>query len=212
MKQKNIQHSAITGGTGNRERVENDFYATPPESTHALFDNYKFPKDKIYLEPCCGKGHISEVIKDRIIDRDDHSLLCSYDLIDYDYFDCDGVDIDAETTNYNILEFDEYHWDICITNPPFKQAESILSNLIEQSKDGNIICLFLKIQFLEGLARRKLFEQHPPKEVLVFSKRQSPYRNGSPVDENGKPWSSAMCFCWFIWEVGFTGKPTIKWI
>ena len=200
MKQKNIQHSAITGGTGNRERVENDFYATPPESTHTLFDNYDFPLNANYLEPCCGQGHISKVIEQRT--HNQNTTIQNYDLVDYNY----GISgIDATTHTYQ-------NWNVCITNPPFIVAESIISNLIQQSEKGNIICMFLKIQFLEGIKRRHLFDTNPPKEVLVFSQRQSPYRNGNPLDEKGERWSSVMCFCWFIWEVGFTGKPTIKWI
>lgn len=30
--------------------------------------------------------------------------------------------------------------------------------------------------------------------------------------ENGKKWNSTMCFAWFIWEKGFSGEPTIRWI
>lgn len=37
-------------------------------------------------------------------------------------------------------------------------------------------------------------------------------RNGSEVDENGKPWSSTMCFAWFVWERNFEDLPTVEWI
>ncbi len=72
--------------------------------------------------------------------------------------------------------------------------------------------MFAKIQLLESEKRRELFEDYPPKYVYVFSKRVNPWRNGSPVDEKGKPWSSTMCFAWFVWEVGFKGEPIIRWI
>ena len=57
-----------------------------------------------------------------------------------------------------------------------------------------------------------MFENTPLKTVYVFSKRQNPLRNGSPVDENGKKWASTMCFAWFVWEHGYAGKPTIEWL
>ena len=72
--------------------------------------------------------------------------------------------------------------------------------------------MFLKIQFLEGNKRKLFFEETPPKTVYVFSKRQNPLRNGEALDEKGKPWSSTMCFAWFVWEKGYSGKTTIEWI
>ena len=78
--------------------------------------------------------------------------------------------------------------------------------------DGGKIAMFLKIQFLEGAKRREMFKKYPPKYIYVFVKRQAPWNNGSPVDEKGKPWSSTMCFAWFVWEKGFTGEPIVRWL
>lgn len=63
-----------------------------------------------------------------------------------------------------------------------------------------------------GLGMRQVLEYIAPKAVYVFSKRVNPLRNGLEVDENGKPWSSTMCFAWFVWEHGYTGEPCIRWI
>jgi hypothetical protein len=61
--------------------------------------------------------------------------------------------------------------------------------------------------------KRATFMQNSPlRTVYVFKARQNPLRNGSPVDENGKRWASTMAFAWFVWEVGYAGKPTIEWI
>ena len=72
--------------------------------------------------------------------------------------------------------------------------------------------MFAKIQLLEGIGRKELFEKNPPKYIYVFRNRINPLRNGNPLDEKGKPWASTMCFAWFIWEVGFKGEPTIRWL
>ena len=74
------------------------------------------------------------------------------------------------------------------------------------------VAMFCKIQLLEGVSRRDMFKNTPLKTVYVFSKRQSPLRNGSSVDENGKKWASTMCFAWFVWEHGYKGNPEIKWL
>lgn len=38
-----------------------------------------------------------------------------------------------------------------------------------------------------------MWENTPIKTIYVFSKRVNPMRNGSEVDEKGKPWASTMC-------------------
>ena len=93
---------------------------------------------------------------------------------------------------------------------PFSLAKEFAEKALEVST-GKVI-LFAKIQFLEGRQRKDFFATHPPKAVYVFSKRVNPLRNGLEVDENGKPWSSTMCFAWFVWEHGYTGEPCIRWI
>ena len=74
--------------------------------------------------------------------------------------------------------------------------------------NGYYVIMFLKIQFLEGKERRKLFDKYPPKYVYVNSARQICYLNG----DDSKKMSSAACYCWFVWEKGFKGEPIIRWI
>lgn len=68
--------------------------------------------------------------------------------------------------------------------------------------------MFLKLTFLEGQARRKLFEENPPKIVYVFSKRVKCAKNGNFENIS----SSAVAYAWFIWVKGFKGEPVIRWI
>lgn len=53
----------------------------------------------------------------------------------------------------------------------------------------------------------ELFEKYPPKKIYIFTNRVNCGKNGVFGKE-----SSAVCYCWFIWEKGFTGKPTVDWI
>jgi hypothetical protein len=91
-------------------------------------------------------------------------------------------------------------------------AQEFLEKSFTLLNESGQIAMFLKIQFLEGQKRKLLFKKYPPKVIYVFSTRQSPWNNGSQVDETGKPWASTMCFAWFVWEMGFIGDPIIKWI
>ena len=99
--------TSLAGGSVNYERVENDFYATDPQSTIALLEIANISGNSFY-EPCCGAGHISEVLLDYFPDA---THICS-DLVDRGY--CDG----------NTLDFikdapivDKVDW--IITNPPY---------------------------------------------------------------------------------------------
>lgn len=193
----NLKGCSLAGTSLTRERAENDYYATPYESTRALLDIEKFEGD--FIEPCVGGGHIAEILKEYYPDRE----VVGVDLIDRGYKN-------TIVSNYFDYKFDgDYN---IVTNPPYSLAQEFLEHSMEQVKDGKKIAMFLKIQFLEGAKRRELFKKYPPKYIYVFSKRQNPWRNGSPIDENGKPWSSTMCFAWFVWEKGYKGYPTINWI
>ena len=97
-----------------------------------------------------------------------------------------------------------------ITNPPFNLFTEFLEKALLVAK--NKVILFGKLQALEGQKRGTFMQNTPLRTVYVFKARQNPLRNGSAVDENGKPWSSTMAFAWFVWEKGYLGKPTIEWI
>jgi len=192
-----LKGTSLVGGSVNYERVDNDFYATSYESTYALFNVEEF-QPTTFLEPCCGQGHISKVIEEMF----PNANIESTDLIDRGY---GKGDVDFLTTEYN------KKYDYIITNPPYSLAQEFIEKSL--SITNKKVAMFLKIQFLEGIGRYNFFKNTPLKIVHVFSARQDPWRDGSPVNPTtGKKWGSTMCFAWFIWEHGYKGEPTIKWI
>ena len=199
MSKEVLSGTNLAGMSTTRERVECDYYATPYQATEMLLDEVKFSGN--FLEPCVGGGHIVDVIKKYYPDE------CVYgvDLVDRGY---------PNTLVADFLKHDflGQKFDNVVTNPPYSLAQEFLEKSMEVVNDGGKIAMFLKIQFLEGAKRREMFKKYPPKYIYVFSKRQNPWRNGSPVDEKGKPWSSTMCFAWFVWEKGFTGEPIVRWL
>lgn len=179
------------------EREVNDFYATDPDTLeiflNALNRDGVCLHDKIW-EPACGQGHLSEVLKE-------HGYkVISTDLIDRNY--CDEQYDFLNDNRYTFFDGD------ILTNPPYKYAEEFVEKGLELVRPGDKVIMLLKIQFLEGKARRELFEKYPPKYVYVNSARQTCYING----DMSKKMSSASCYCWFVWEKGFTGQPIIRWI
>lgn len=194
---KNLKGTNLAGMSTTRERVEDDYYATPYEATRMLLDNVDFKGG--FLEPCVGGGHIANVIKEY-----SNSEVFGSDLVDRGY--PDTLIADFLTHNFN-SKFDNI-----ITNPPYSLAQEFLEKGMNVINNDGKIAMFLKIQFLEGAKRRGMFSKYPPKYIYVFSKRQNPWRNGIAVDEKGKPWSSTMCFAWFVWEKGFAGEPVVRWL
>ena len=194
---ENIKGGNLAGGNPSRGRVDDDYYATPPQSTKAILDVLVL-KGSI-LEPACGGGHMSEVLKERYPNQD----IKSTDLVDRGYKEA-KTGIDFLTHDYGRT------FENVITNPPFKYMREFAERALEISTDK--VAMFGKIQFLEGKGRKDFLIKSPLKYVYVFSERQNPMRNGSDKDENGKKWSSTMCFAWYIWEVGYEGEPMIRWL
>lgn len=195
---KYLAGGKLAGGNPERGRVDDDFYATDPKSTRALLETVEFKGD-LFLEPCCGQGHIAEVIKEYYPD----AKITAIDLVDRGYGQ-GGIDF-----------FDFYtdvKYDNVITNPPFKLAQQFIEKSLDMIKEDGKVAMFLKVQFLEGTGREEFFNNAPLRYVYVFRGRQAPWMNGNPLNEKGKKWSSTMCFAWFIFEKGYTGEPIIRWL
>jgi hypothetical protein len=181
----------LAGGNPARGRVENDFYATHPDSTKALLK----VEDIIYpaLEPACGEGHISKLVDE---------VIYSCDLIDRGFGDT-GIDFLKQ-------DFSDHMFATVITNPPFNLFTEFVEKALKIAEKK--VIMFGKLQALEGIKRATFLETTPLRTVYVFKKRQQPMRNGQEFDDNGKKLSSTMAFAWYVWEIGYKGKPTIEWI
>lgn len=175
------------------EREENDYYATEPRAVELLLEQERF-KPHIW-EPACGEGHISEVLK-----AHGYNVL-STDLVERGY----------GPGGYDFLDnpyFASFDGDI-ITNPPYKYAAEFVEQALRIVKPGCKVAMFLKIQFLEGKARRKLFDMFPPLTVYVASGRLKCAMNGD-FEKYAK--SNAICYAWFVWRKDYQGPTYIKWI
>lgn len=175
------------------EREEHDFYATHPSAIPPLLRVLGWENGGKYIwEPCCGRGHLSEALV-----AFGHKVL-STDLIDRGY-GIGGVDF-LRPTPYDSLPFDAV-----ITNPPYSHALECVKRSIELAP---VACHFLNIRFLESAKRREFFNSFSPRYVCVFSERIPSSKNGLfPVKEK-----STVCYAWFIWMHGFTGRPEIIWL
>lgn len=180
-----------------KERQNDDYYATNPHALELLLDSLK--RDGIELhkyiwECACGQGHLSDVLEKN------GYITTNTDLVDRGYKN-NFLQLDFLTTN-TIFDGD------ILTNPPYKYAKEFVEHALDTLNDGYYCIMLLKIQFLEGQARLNLFRKYPPKYVYVNSARQLCAMNG----EFEKYKATAICYCWFIWEKGFKGESVIRWI
>jgi hypothetical protein len=189
----------VTIGASNHvehERQLDDYYATDPISINGLFSKIHQNLSNNIWECACGEGHMSKRMSELFPDK----IVRSSDLVDRGY-PCEVLDF----LTYN--KPDSFNGDI-ITNPPYKYAQQFVEKAIETVVDKKLVCMFLKLTFLEGQKRKKMFEKYPPKLIYVFSSRVKCALNGR-FEGVG---SSAVAYAWFIWEKGWFGKPTIEWI
>ena len=171
------------------DRQHEDYYATEPAATEWLVKLEEFAP--IILEPSCGEGHISEVLKKAGYN------VTSRDIVDRGY---------GEVADFLAIDNMEWAGDI-VTNPPYKYAQEFVEKALQIIPEGRKVAMFLKLTFLEGKQRKHLFRTNPPCRIWVSSSRLKCAMNG---DFNSIG-SSATAYAWYIWQKGYKGDTIIKW-
>lgn len=68
----------------------------------------------------------------------------------------------------------------------------------------------MKVQFMEGKKRRKLFDMYPPKTIGVSSSRILCAKNAE-FERMKAGGGSAVAYAWYVWRKGYEGETIIKW-
>lgn len=183
-------------------RETHDYYATEPKAVELLTEIEDIKP--LVLEPCCGEGHISEVLENK-----GHNVI-STDLI-YRGYGAGNIDLyEYHNENGKLYRGDllvtKDSFDI-VTNPPYRYANEMTEHMLSLLNDGGKLIQFLKLTFLESKARKELFKKYPLKTLHVSSSRLITCKNG----DFDKYKSRAVAYGWFVWEKGYEGEPTIKW-
>ena len=195
MKNKNIARLVGSSAHALTSRQPNDYYATDPSALQGL--RTAMARDGLALcknvwEPACGEGNLS-------------IFLISQG---YEVFATDLIDYNGNHTFDFLSEGDNIKWcgDI-LTNPPYKLAQKFVEQSLNRTYIGKQVFMLLRIQFLEGQARNRFFQENPPKYVYVHSSRIMIRKNN---DQSIK--GNSLCFAWFIWENGYKGETIVRWI
>jgi hypothetical protein len=181
------------------EREQDDFYATDPDAVDKLL-MVESPNGRIW-ECAAGAGHLAKRLKEY-----------GYEVYATDIkgrgYALNGVQdfLKAEKAGFITGGYD------ILTNPPYKYAKEFVQKSLELLPVGCKCYMFLKLQFLEGVARyNEIFHTTPPKAVYVFKKRVLCAKNGDfeRMREGG---GSAVAYAWFVWEKGYNDITSLGWI
>jgi hypothetical protein len=135
------QHSIYsTLGASNHsdyERSERDYYATHPSAIKALIENVDISD---IWENACGELHLVKPLR----------------KAGYTVYATDIVErkerIDAEI---DFLTSDKKWGGDILTNPPYKYAQEWVEKSMDVLENGRLLCMFLKLTFLEGMKKKK---------------------------------------------------------
>lgn len=177
-----------------KERQANDYYATDPIAAELLLQQEEFLHD--IWECASGENHLADVFK-----KHGHNVRTS-----------DIVKRTPTTEEYDFLSIDNTFWngDI-ITNPPYKFATEFIYKALSIIREGNKVAMFLKVQFMEGKQRKRLFMNFPPKVIYVSSSRITCAKNGD-FEEMKANGGGSIAYAWYVWEKGYKGDTVVKWI
>ena len=141
------------------DRQREDYYATHPDMVRDLL-NAGAPLRQQVWEPACGAGHIVNVLRER-----GHEVYAT-DIVDRGCPDSSVLDFLWEFAGAPMGDVD------IMTNPPYATALEFVERALRLVKPGANVWMLLKLSFLEGKGRKRLFNDTPPADVWVFSVRK----------------------------------------
>jgi hypothetical protein len=172
-----------------------DDFPTPPWATRALIEHVLDDKLAIgrmsCLEPACGVGHMSKVLKEYF------ETVQDADVSDYGY---------GELRDFLRHPYADNSHDWVITNPPFRLAEEFVIRALRIARVG--VAILARTVFLESAGRyRAIFQATPPTRFAQFVERV-PMIKGR-LDRSA---TTATGYCWLVWDKRVSGYPQLVWI
>lgn len=179
-------------------RNDNDLYPTPPLATYILHKYIDLPK--VIVEPCAGRGNISIEL-----------LRHGYDVRSYDLHEYENI-LCSITTGQDVLTLPKPHdAQALVTNPPYHKD---LPRLIAEKgvSEYDLTALFVRLTFLEGKKRKKLFTNHPPSDIVFLSDRIR-FDTGLIEPINKKDQLGGMiAYCWVVFRKEHKGPTNLRWV
>lgn len=162
--------------------VNNDFYETPKCLTWELLKTGVLDNCKTILEPCFGKGAISNILKEKFI-----------------------VD-EKDITQGNDFLKDEYtqKYDAIVMNPPFKYWDAF----IKKAKTiSDLVITIGRTNYFGAKSRTRNNLQYI--YIYIFN-RQVAYDKA--FREDGKIQCGCLVTGWFVFNMKYQGEPVVRFI
>ena len=178
------------------EAGELDYFPTPPWAARAGAEliTRLDPAARTCWEPACGGGHMAWGLKDyfpagvAVSDVANHGALAS------GWSAWEELDFLSRVALTHFKAYPAPDW--IITNPPFKDGEAFIRQGWRVARRG--VAMLLRLQFIEGVGRHKLFTEDCPLTVLAPFCERVPMVKGRWDPEA----SSATAYAWFIFMRG----------
>jgi hypothetical protein len=117
------------------------------------------------LDPCAGGDDINSMSYPAALAQ--HPLAENYHLITVDIREDSPASIKANFLTTDI-SFDP---DIVITNPPFELALNIIEKSLQEVRDGGLVIMLLRLNFLESADRFAFFNNNMPNVIYPDGRR-----------------------------------------
>ena len=184
----------FSGNNSKGTRKNSDFYETPYSITSRMLEFEHFDYKLPVLEPACGNGAITKILKKKW----DLELINSYDI---------NGGLNSPPKDF-LTEESEY--DYIITNPPFSLAYEFIQKCKQLTKKKFL--LLLPLSYLHGKKRYDNIwtdTDFPLSHIHVFTRYPL---LGEQLRDDGKYHTGMMVYAWYVWDRNHIGSPIIKWI
>jgi len=167
-------------------RRDNDFYPTPPIATYVLHKYFDLPKN--IMEPCAGRGNISVELE-----------RCGYNVTSFDLHKYDNL-LTKVSDGQDFMSLSRQPGiEAVVTNPPYHK--DLPRKMAEKSvSEYPVTAMFLRLTFLEGKKRKKLFTNSKPSDIIILSDRVKFEKNIIEPIEKKDQIGGMISYAWFIWD------------
>lgn len=197
---KNLTDIYVGVNKSDENRRENDLYETPPLATYVLHKYVELPER--IIEPCAGRGNIAVEL-----------TRCGYEVLAFDLNTYDNMHFPVRT-GQDVLTLDcQENYDALITNPPY--FKDLPRKILEKGlNEYRLTALLVRLTFLEGLKRSKIFRKHKPSQIIFFSDRIKFEKNliEEPIAKEEQI-GGMIAYMWIVFDLSNTSNTTkLDWI
>ena len=167
-------------------RNKNENYLTPESMIQQLIDNFKINKKHSIFEPCASPEKTIE----KVLIKNGFTNITNNVFIE---------------TKKDFLSYSGKKYNIIITNPPYKNANSFLLKSFDVAK--NYVIMLLPLDYLSGKQRFDTVYQNVFKLYKLFIFIRKPLLTNTSY---GEKYNTGMTvYGWYIFKKNFKGNTTI---